>query len=264
MRLMEHPKSGLLRSVLRTAKLGWLAKAIPEDFQQECALFLLGRGANEEKYSEFARAAATHFYRVAVAYGWKRPKRSSYYKNPNIPLDPPWVEEGEDAEKINRYLLTDPWPEWEGDEESRSRIGFCKVVLAMTCNGTGARRWSALQAFLAEKNLSEIAFLTGWSEEEAVRYLADSIAKIRQRAGISPDAPMPSLPRRGKVRMKAADVRKLGAGKNPNPNKPRLAVEIPQGAKIAGIGFVIELVDLKGKEKLKGYPIVSLIKFRGE
>ena len=33
--------------------------------------------------------------------------------------------------------------------------------------------------------------------------------------------------------------------------------------KIQGIGFVIELVDLKGKEKLKGYPVFSLVKFRG-
>ncbi|MBU0502942.1 MAG: adenine phosphoribosyltransferase [Candidatus Omnitrophota bacterium] len=33
--------------------------------------------------------------------------------------------------------------------------------------------------------------------------------------------------------------------------------------KIAGIAFVIELVDLKGKEKLKGYPVYSLIKFKG-
>lgn len=36
------------------------------------------------------------------------------------------------------------------------------------------------------------------------------------------------------------------------------------GGKIAGIGFVIELVDLKGKEKLKDYPVFSLIKFQGE
>ncbi|MFA4989287.1 MAG: adenine phosphoribosyltransferase [Candidatus Omnitrophota bacterium] len=33
--------------------------------------------------------------------------------------------------------------------------------------------------------------------------------------------------------------------------------------KIQGIGFVIELVDLQGKEKLKGYPVFSLVKFRG-
>ena len=33
--------------------------------------------------------------------------------------------------------------------------------------------------------------------------------------------------------------------------------------RIQGIGFVIELVDLKGKEKLKGYPVFSLVKFRG-
>jgi adenine phosphoribosyltransferase len=35
-------------------------------------------------------------------------------------------------------------------------------------------------------------------------------------------------------------------------------------AKIAGIAFVIELVDLKGKDKLKGYPFTSLVKFEGE
>ena len=33
---------------------------------------------------------------------------------------------------------------------------------------------------------------------------------------------------------------------------------------IAGIAFLIELVDLKGKDKLKDYPIHSLIKFHGE
>ena len=36
------------------------------------------------------------------------------------------------------------------------------------------------------------------------------------------------------------------------------------GGKILGIGFIIELVDLHGKEKLKGYPVHSLVKFRGE
>lgn len=33
--------------------------------------------------------------------------------------------------------------------------------------------------------------------------------------------------------------------------------------RIIGIAFLIELVDLKGKEKLKDYPIYSLIKFKG-
>lgn len=36
------------------------------------------------------------------------------------------------------------------------------------------------------------------------------------------------------------------------------------GGKISGIGFVIELVDLKGKDKFKEYPIYSLVKFCGE
>ena len=34
--------------------------------------------------------------------------------------------------------------------------------------------------------------------------------------------------------------------------------------KVAGIGFVIELVDLKGKDKFKEYPLYSLVKFCGE
>lgn len=33
--------------------------------------------------------------------------------------------------------------------------------------------------------------------------------------------------------------------------------------KVIGIAFVIELVDLGGREKLKNYPLLSLIKFRG-
>jgi adenine phosphoribosyltransferase len=35
-------------------------------------------------------------------------------------------------------------------------------------------------------------------------------------------------------------------------------------AKIVGIAFVIELVDLRGRKKLKNYPVVSLVKFKGE
>ena len=40
------------------------------------------------------------------------------------------------------------------------------------------------------------------------------------------------------------------------------AVELikKMGGEIAGIAFVIELLPLKGRDKLKGYPIVSLIK----
>ena len=34
--------------------------------------------------------------------------------------------------------------------------------------------------------------------------------------------------------------------------------------KIQGIGFVIELVDLKGREKLKDYPVFSLLTFAGD
>lgn len=36
------------------------------------------------------------------------------------------------------------------------------------------------------------------------------------------------------------------------------------GGSVIGAAFLIELVDLKGRNKLKGYPVFSLIKFRGE
>jgi adenine phosphoribosyltransferase len=35
-------------------------------------------------------------------------------------------------------------------------------------------------------------------------------------------------------------------------------------SRIVGIAFIIELVDLKGKDKLKGYLVSSLVKYRGE
>jgi len=45
----------------------------------------------------------------------------------------------------------------------------------------------------------------------------------------------------------------------------KAAVELVEKlkGKIQGIGFVIELVDLKGRDKLKKYPVYSLIKFAG-
>lgn len=36
------------------------------------------------------------------------------------------------------------------------------------------------------------------------------------------------------------------------------------GAKIEGYAFIIELSDLKGREKLEKYPVISLIKYEGE
>lgn len=35
-------------------------------------------------------------------------------------------------------------------------------------------------------------------------------------------------------------------------------------ARIAGISFLIELVDLKGRARFRGYPLSSLVKFEGE
>lgn len=46
----------------------------------------------------------------------------------------------------------------------------------------------------------------------------------------------------------------------------KAVIELIEGlkGKVMGIAFVIELMDLGGRKKLKGYPLLSLIKFRGE
>lgn len=36
------------------------------------------------------------------------------------------------------------------------------------------------------------------------------------------------------------------------------------GGKVAGVLFLMELVDLKGREVLKDYPVFSVIKYEGE
>ena len=36
------------------------------------------------------------------------------------------------------------------------------------------------------------------------------------------------------------------------------------GGKVVGVGFLVELVDLKGREQLAGYDVQSIITFEGE
>ena len=45
----------------------------------------------------------------------------------------------------------------------------------------------------------------------------------------------------------------------------KAAIELIEklGAQVASLAFLIELVDLKGREKLKGYDVFSMIKFEG-
>lgn len=46
----------------------------------------------------------------------------------------------------------------------------------------------------------------------------------------------------------------------------RAAIDLIEklGAQVVSVAFLIELVDLKGREKLKGYDVYSMIKFEGE
>ena len=84
-RLYDHPKAGLLWSVLRTSHLAWLEERYPEDFFQESALFLLSIPKGQElSYRDFAKRAQAHFYRFAKSWGFRRPKGGGAYHNREV------------------------------------------------------------------------------------------------------------------------------------------------------------------------------------
>ncbi len=84
-RLYDHPKAGLLWSVLRTSHLAWLEALYPDDFYQESALFLLTLSQGGElPYREFARRAQRHFYDFAKTWGFRRPRGGGAYHNREI------------------------------------------------------------------------------------------------------------------------------------------------------------------------------------
>lgn len=75
----------LIWKVVRMNRLEILESDYPDDFQQECYLFLLeweGVGGcmsfplPKDEFRRFSRMAARHFYRMAVAYGLNRRKKS--------------------------------------------------------------------------------------------------------------------------------------------------------------------------------------------
>lgn len=70
----DLPRVGLLWTGLRSFHLAWLSKVFPEDFYQECILFLLPWDLEQEPFPEveFLRSTQRHFYSFAVRYGWCR------------------------------------------------------------------------------------------------------------------------------------------------------------------------------------------------
>jgi predicted DNA-binding transcriptional regulator AlpA len=213
-RLPGGALGGLLWRVLWRNHLAWLEKAIPEDFQQECHLFLLEWQKNgdsnnvplpREKFQKFARTAARHFYRLAVSYGWRRPRASGYKRTRNIG----WIEEfGQEDEII-----------WKDYDWIKKKIEFCRKVLLDSDNGFGKLDWYGFQAYLAGCNCNEIAFLTGWTPSLVREHLRIAIRRIREAAGVNPNLPFPPMPKRGKVEFRQG--RDVGAGSQPNPGKGR-------------------------------------------
>lgn len=121
--LCNHPKEALLFRTLQRSHLSWLLYVIPEDVKQESALFLLGWSPEkiDADIKTFFREANRHFYRVAVNYGFRRPKYSRDYSRQAINLEA-YEEECLFSENhLENYL---------NQIEFEERIDFCREVLS--------------------------------------------------------------------------------------------------------------------------------------
>jgi len=224
-RLPDHPKAGVLWRTLQRAHLSWLEEIIPEDFYQECALFLAGwtpEAVNADPKS-FWRAAGHHFYQVAVSYGFRRPKRSNRYVRQVERLEPPGAEDTGYDPGRDSWLGYNPSPQIEDSLEFQERLELCKRV-CLSGNGSGKTDWHLLQGYLSGLNLNELAFLTlgEVNPKEIKKRLKEIICRIREAAGIDPNLPMPPMPKNGKVKFRQG--RLVGAGMRPTPGKRRVSV----------------------------------------
>lgn len=226
-RLPEHPKAGLLWKTLQKAKLAWLERVIPEDFFQECALFLLDwiPEAVDADLKSFFRAANHHFYRVAVNYGFRLPRGGGYYVRQAEQLEP-----FEDAEEdgYEKKVAIQNWRSQAPENflEFQERMELCKKVLSG--DGSGRTDWYGFQAYLSGCNLNEISFLTGWEVSQVKRHLAEIIRRIREAVDIDPNLPLPPMPKNGKVEFRQGWC--VDAGNRPSSRKPRQMVADPRSS----------------------------------
>ena len=127
---LDHPLIGLLLSSLKKNYTLYLRQIIPEDFCQECRLFLLEKGASPDKLNviEFRRAASRHFYRVAINYGLGR--RFGFRSRQEVSVSQ-WQREGEEYdESRNEIFSIDPRPEQERQLWRSETLQYCRKILS--------------------------------------------------------------------------------------------------------------------------------------
>lgn len=217
-KLPDHPAAGLLWRALQRNRLAWLRWVIPEDFWQECWLFLAGWSPEVVNADprEFSRAAARHFYGVAVAYGFRRPRGSLGYIREAERLEP--LEDAEEDSYEKKVAIQN----WRSQKEHsgwfQEKLELCRKVLLGSA-GSGRTEWYAFQAYLSGCNLNEIAFLAGWKVSECKKRLIEIIRRIREAAGVDPNLPLPPMPKKGKVEFRQGWA--VHAGSRPKAGKPR-------------------------------------------
>jgi hypothetical protein len=206
-----------------------LEEIIPEDFYQECALFLAGwtPEAVDADPKSFWRRAGHHFYQVAVNYGFRRPKRSSRYIRQAERLEPPGAEDTGYDPGGDSWLGYNPGPQIEDSLEFGERLELCKRIL-LSGNGTGKTDWYLFQGYLSGLNLNELAFLTlgEVDPKEVKKRLREIIRQVREAAGVNPNLPLPPFPKNGEVKFLQGGL--VNAGSAPRPLKPRKFVGDPR------------------------------------
>ena len=219
MRLPEHPLSGLLWRAIRVGHLDWLERVIPEDFYQECSLFLLSW--TEEKMRAdrraFFRSITRHFYQVAVNYGFRKLKEGRWVLEAEglVPLP------DEEEDSYQKKVAVRNWRSAENSLEFQERLEFCKRVLSRN-----KLDWYGFYLYLSGYNLNEITFLTDWTPSLVKEHLIGIVRRIREAAGVDPNLPLPPMPKGGKVEFRQG--RLVNAGNRPKPRKPRKVAGDPK------------------------------------
>ncbi len=158
-----------------------------------------GRQAVDADIRGFFRAANRHFYKVAINYGFRRPKFSPAFIKAEVNF---LAFEDAEEDGAEKHAAISNWrSKAENSLELQERLELCKRIILSGGNGKGKADWLLFQGYLSGLNLNEIVFLTlgKVGPKEVKKRLKGIICRIREAVGVNPGLPMPPMPKEGKV-----------------------------------------------------------------
>jgi len=174
---VRAPK-GLVVATLKKCGLIFLREFLPEDFNQEVELFLLGWPTQkiETDLKGFFRSAQRHFYKMARAYGYVKPKGSWHYRRPISCGLHSKLEKREDRLLEEQAILS-----FNRSAEVQEWMEFCAQVLKKG-------DFALLKLFLSGYSPKEIAALSEVSVGVIRQRLKKIIASLKKEAEAADEA----------------------------------------------------------------------------